>query len=166
MRYQTIVNDQTFEVEINADGLILVNGEERAVDFRVLRKGELYSLLLDHLSFEGVVDAQDDDVYDVLIAGNLYEVQVTDERSRRLASAFMAFGEAGGEVSIRAPMPGLIVSVPVAEGQTVEKGETIIILESMKMENELKSPRGGTVHRINVVAGDSVEQHKALVTIA
>jgi biotin carboxyl carrier protein len=78
----------------------------------------------------------------------------------------MAFGDTGGEVSIRPPMPGLIVRVPVVEGQTVSKGETLMILESMKMENELKSPRDGTVHRIYVSAGENVEQNKVLVTIA
>jgi biotin carboxyl carrier protein len=165
MKYQTIVNGETFEIEINEDGRILVNGEERAIDFRELREGELYSILLDHLSFEGVVEERDD-IYHVLLGGDLYEVDVTDERSRRLAGAFMAFGDAGGEVSIRSPMPGLIVRVPVEEGQQVQKGDTLVILESMKMENELKSPRDGVVHRINVATGDSVEQNRVLVTIA
>jgi biotin carboxyl carrier protein len=98
--------------------------------------------------------------------GDLYEVEVTDERSRRLANAFMAFGDTGGEVSIRAPMPGLIVRVAVEEGQAVSKGETLMILESMKMENELKSPRDGTIHRILVSAGENVEQNKVLVTVS
>ena len=165
MKYQTIVNGQTFEIEINEDGRILVNGEERAIDFRVLREGELYSLLLDHDSFEAVVEEREDG-YHVLMTGDLYEVQVTDERSRRLASAFMAFGDTAGEVMIRAPMPGMIVRVPVVEGQTVAKGETLVILESMKMENELKAPRDGTVHRISVRPGDNVEQNKVLVTLS
>ena len=165
MKYQTIVNGQTFEIEINEDGRILVNGEARAIDFRVLREGELYSLLLDHDSFEAVVEEREDG-YHVLMTGDLYEVQVTDERSRRLASAFMAFGDTAGEVVIRAPMPGMIVRVPVVEGQAVAKGETLVILESMKMENELKAPRDGTIRHVNVKAGDSVEQNKVLMTIA
>jgi biotin carboxyl carrier protein len=165
MKYQTIVNGETFDIDINEDGRILVNGEARAVDFRVLRRGELYSMLLDHLSFEAVVEERDE-IYHVLMDGDLYEVEVTDERSRRLASAFMAFGDTGGEVSIRAPMPGLIVRIAVAEGQTVGKGETLMILESMKMENELKSPRDGTIHRILVSTGENVEQNKILVTVS
>ena len=132
---------------------------------RELRRGELYSLLLDNQSFEAVVEERED-IYHVLMAGDLFEVEVTDERSRRLASAFMAFGDTGGEVSIRAPMPGMIVRIPVEEGQPIGKGETLIILESMKMENELKAPREGTVHRIHVTAGENVEQNKLLVTIA
>ena len=165
MKYQTFVNGQTFDIEINEDGRILVNGEDRAIDFRELRQGELYSMLLDHRSFEAVVEERDD-TYHVLMGGEMFEVQVTDERSRRLASAFMAFGDTGGEVAIRAPMPGLIARVTVEEGQAVSKGQTVVILESMKMENELKSPRDGVVHHINVKAGDNVEQNKRLVTIA
>ncbi len=165
MKYQTIVNGQTFDIDINEDGRILVNGDPRAIDFRVLRRGELYSMLLDHLSFEAVVEERDE-IYNVLMDGDLYEVEVTDERSRRLANAFMAFGDTGGEVSIRAPMPGLIVRVAVEEGQAVSKGETLMILESMKMENELKSPRDGTIHRILVSAGENVEQNKVLVTVS
>ncbi len=165
MKYQTIVNDETFDIEINEDGRILVNGEERAIDFRILRTGELYSMLLDHRSYEAVVDERDD-TYHVLLAGDMYEVQVTDERSRRLASAFMAFGDVSGEIPMRAPMPGLIVRVPVEQGQAVTKGQTVVILESMKMENELKAPRDGTVQRVHVAAGENVEQNKVLVTLA
>lgn len=164
MKYQTIVNGETFEIEINQDGRVLVNGQERAIDFRELRVGELYSLLVDNLSFEGVVDERDD-IFHVLLAGDLYEVEVTDERSRRLQSAFMAFGDSGGEAVVRAPMPGLIARVPISEGQEVAQGDTVVILESMKMENELKAPRAGVVHHIHVAPGDSVEQNKALVTI-
>ena len=164
MKYQTIVNGQTFEIEIVEDGRVLVNGEERAIDFRTLREGELYSILLDHRSYEAVVEERDDRHY-VLITGGMYEAKVTDERSRRLESAFMAFGDAGGEAQIRAPMPGLIVRVPVEEGQEVTRGQTVVILESMKMENELKAPRDGVVRHVHVEAGQSVEQNKVLVTV-
>ncbi len=80
MKYQTIVNGQTFDIDINEDGRILVNGDPRAVDFRVLRRGELYSMLLDHLSFEAVVEERDD-IYNVLMDGDLYEVR-SDRRTQ------------------------------------------------------------------------------------
>jgi biotin carboxyl carrier protein len=62
-------------------------------------------------------------------------------------------------------MPGTIVKVPVEPGQEVKKGQTLVILESMKMENELKAPRDGVVGRVEVKAGQSVEQNKVLVTV-
>ncbi len=62
-------------------------------------------------------------------------------------------------------MPGLVVAVPVEEGQAVKKGDVLVILESMKMQNELKSPRDGTVSRVRVEAGDNVEQKETLLSI-
>jgi biotin carboxyl carrier protein len=63
-------------------------------------------------------------------------------------------------------MPGLIVAIPVEEGQEVKKGQVLVILESMKMQNELKSPREGTVTRLRVKAGDRVEQKATLLSVS
>ena len=62
-------------------------------------------------------------------------------------------------------MPGLIVTVPVSEGQTVDQGDVLLILESMKMQNELKSPRSGKVSRVRVKPGDSMEQRDTLLSV-
>jgi pyruvate carboxylase subunit B len=70
-----------------------------------------------------------------------------------------------GEIMIKSPMPGLIVAVPVSEGQAVKKGQTVVVLESMKMENELKAPRDGMVAAIKIVPRQSVEQHQPLVVL-
>lgn len=167
MKYITTVNNQTFVIEVNREGEVIVDGEARTVDFRGLEgKQAIYSLLLNNKSYEAVVEERDGQ-YHVLMAGDLYEVEVTDERLQRLAEA--AGGSAGaggtGELLIRSPMPGMIVAVPVIEGQEISKGETLVILESMKMENELKAPRDGVVSRIYVKTGDSVEQNKGLVVL-
>jgi biotin carboxyl carrier protein len=63
-------------------------------------------------------------------------------------------------------MPGLIVAIPVEEGQEIQSGDDLIILESMKMQNELKAPRDGTVNRIRVSAGDNVDQNQVLMTLS
>jgi len=63
-------------------------------------------------------------------------------------------------------MPGLIVAVPVTEGQAVKKGDILIVLESMKMQNELKCSREGTIGRVKVKAGDNVEHNQVLLTVA
>jgi biotin carboxyl carrier protein len=62
-------------------------------------------------------------------------------------------------------MPGLIVAVPVQEGQEIEEGELLVVLESMKMQNELKAPRAGIVARVRVSQGDSVEQNQVMLTL-
>ncbi len=97
--------------------------------------------------------------------GRMYTGQVLDERAQLLASRRGGLNADSGEVSIKAPMPGLIVSIPVHEGQEVTKGQTLVILKSMKMQNELKTPRDGIVQRISVQAGQTVEQNKLLITL-
>jgi glutaconyl-CoA/methylmalonyl-CoA decarboxylase subunit gamma len=68
-------------------------------------------------------------------------------------------------VVLKAPMPGVIVDVLVTAGQNVKRGEVVVVLESMKMQNEFKSPRDGKVHAIRVNKGDRVEQNAIMVTI-
>jgi biotin carboxyl carrier protein len=98
--------------------------------------------------------------------GDLYAVRVSDERAQRLSAAAGSLVPESGEVPIRAPMPGLVVAVPVEVGQEVEAGDILVILESMKMENELKAPRTAVVERVHVQARDRVEQNQTLVVIA
>ena len=62
-------------------------------------------------------------------------------------------------------MPGMVVSVAVTEGQSVEKGQTLLILESMKMQNELRAPYAGKVTRLRIQAGESVEQKQVLLNL-
>jgi biotin carboxyl carrier protein len=71
-----------------------------------------------------------------------------------------------GEIQIKAPMPGLIVAIPVAEGQLVKKGDVLIVLESMKMENEIKAPRDGTVSAMRVTRRQNVEQNQTLAVLS
>ena len=97
--------------------------------------------------------------------GQQYPVQVEDEREKRLRAAAGGAVADSGEFQLKAPMPGLIVSVAVEQGQQVDKGAVLVILESMKMQNELKAPRAGTVTRVKVKAGETVEQRQTLVTI-
>ena len=164
MKYLTTINGTTFEIEIQNDGTLLVNGEKRVVDFLSFGDESLYSVIMDNISYELLIDERDGE-YEILVRGKRYTGQVLDERAQLVASRRSSKMVDSGEISIRAPMPGLIVAVPVHEGQEVKAQQTVVILESMKMQNELKSPRDGTVQRISVEAGQSVEQNKLLVTI-
>jgi len=62
-------------------------------------------------------------------------------------------------------MPGLVVAIPIEEGQEIKKGQVLLILESMKMQNELKAPRDGVIQRIKVKAGETVEQKQTLLSV-
>lgn len=163
MKYLTTINDRTFEIEITNDGRVLVNGQPRDVDFLPLDDA-LYSVIMQNNSHEVVVEPRDGD-YEVLLAGHLFSARVLDERAQLMASRRGGGFTETGEITIRAPMPGLVVAIPVSEGETIQAGQTVVILESMKMQNELKSPREGIVQRISVEPGQTVEQKKILVTI-
>ena len=134
------------------------------MDLTSIDQSTAYSLLLNNDSFEVLIN-EDNGGYQVLLLGHLFNVCVEDERVRRLAQAARGFMPGSGEILIKAPMPGLIVAVPCAEGQTVKKGEVLIVLESMKMENELKAPRDGTVSAVRVTSRQSVEQNQLLITL-
>lgn len=163
MRYVTVINGKRFEIDITQDGGLLVNGEPRTVDFLSLGPA-LYSVVMDNQSYELVIEEREGD-YEVMLRGHLYTGEVLDERAQLLASRRGGLTAETGEISIKSPMPGLIVAVAVNEGDAVKPGQTVVILESMKMQNELKAPREGTVQRISVQTGQSVEQGKLLVTI-
>jgi len=81
------------------------------------------------------------------------------------ASAVPATGGSKGRISIDAPMPGKILSVKASIGQNIKKGEVILILEAMKMENEIVSPEDGVIASIDVTSGDSVESGTLLATL-
>lgn len=164
MKYITKVNGIDFEIDIRPDGKLLVNGEERHIDFLPFSDPSLFSLIMDNLSHEVLVDERDGQ-FEVLIRGRLFTAEVLDERTQLLGKHDSALDVDTGEISIRAPMPGLVVAIPVSEGQEIKKGQTVVILESMKMQNELKAPRDGVVQRISATAGTSVEQNKVLVTL-
>ncbi len=163
MKYLTTVNGQTFEIDINRGGQITINGEERKIDFQMISQS-LFTALIDNASFEALIEEREGR-YNVLMFGDLYEVEVADERQQRLRASSTGFEVAQGEIAIRSPMPGLIVAVLVVEGQEIKQGDALVVLESMKMENEIKAPRNGVVVRVHVAKGDRVEQNKALVTI-
>ena len=165
MKYLATVNDTTFEVVINEDSYVTVDGQRHEIDFRVVGNGPLYSLLIGGNSYEGHIESTDDG-WQILHKGDLYMVEIEDERSQRL----MSLGKAGvltkGDYYLKAPMPGLVVSVPVKKGQMISQGDILIILESMKMQNELKSPLDGTVLRLQVNPADTIQQDEVMLVLS
>jgi len=164
MRYITTVEDKQFLVEIIDEKHISVDGKVYEVDFESVSGQPVYSLIVDGKSHEGYV-AQGDDTWQVLLRGRLYPIIVEDEREKRLRSAAGGGVAETGEFHLRAPMPGLVVAIPVEEGQPVQKGQVLLILESMKMQNELKAPRDGTIGRLRVKPGETVEQKQTLLSV-
>ncbi len=165
MIYTAIVGDQVVEIEIGQGGEMKVDGVPHCVDLRCIDGFSLFSLIIDNRSHEVLVERQEGD-YQVLLAGEMHKVRVEDERTRALAKVKRPQKALKGEMVVRAPMPGLVVAVPVKLGDSVRAGQGVVILEAMKMENELRAPRNGVVQSVRVSQGDAVEQGQSLLVIA
>jgi len=164
MKYVTTIDNQEFLIEVVDERHIRIGDRLLEVDFESVSGQPVFSLILDGKSYESFVYQSEED-WDVLLRGRQYQVKVEDEREKRLRAAAGAGAVEGGEFHLKAPMPGLIVAVLIEEGQEVKKGQVMLILESMKMQNELKAPRDGRMGRIRVKAGESVEQRQALLSV-
>lgn len=164
MKYVTTVEDHSYEIEINSEREITIDGQTLAVDFQSMAGQPVFSLIVDGRSYEAYVYPTDAGLQ-VMLGGRLYLVAVEDERQRRLRQATHGPEVARGELLLKAPMPGLVVAIPVQDGQSVVRGDDLIILESMKMQNELKAPRDGLVSRIRVKTGDRVDQNQVLLVL-
>ena len=125
----------------------------------------MYSLIVDGRSHESYIYQGEEENWQVLLRGRLYPVTVEDEREKRLRAAAGGGVAETGEFHLRAPMPGLVVAIPVTEGQQVKRGQVILILESMKMQNEIKAPRDGVIGRVRVKPGETVEQKQTLLSV-
>ena len=110
--------------------------------------------------------------YRVNVNGSLYEVEIEEMQApatmsaAKPAAAPAAPAAAGAGAKVNAPMPGTILDVRVPNGAKVKKGDVLVILEAMKMENEIQAPCDGTVTSVCVKKGDSVETQALICTIA
>lgn len=124
----------------------------------------LYSLLADGKSYQLYVERREDR-YRVVLWRHRFEMRVLTEREWRLQKVAPKQNALGGVMTIQAPMPGLVKSVIAAEGDEVAAGARLIVLEAMKMENDITAPRVGKIAKIHVEAGTIVEGGKPLVTL-
>lgn len=183
MPYLATVNTQNYRIETDEEQRrITLDGTTHALDWRQLAplaadaKGNVgvgghYSLLINGVSYDIFArrlvksDEKESQTYEVLIGNRRFEVKVEDERAKLLAGLAKG-GAASSAATIYAPMPGLVIDVPVEVGQSVNTGQPVLILEAMKMENDLNAPIAGTVKEVRVSKGQTVEQGAALVVIA
>ena len=164
MKYITTLDGKEYLIEVVDEHHVSVNGRAQEVDFESVSGQPVYSLILDGKSYESYV-YETEEGWQVLTRGRQYNLTIEDEREKRLRAAAGGGVAESGEFHLKAPMPGLVVAIPVNEGDKVEKGQVILVLESMKMQNELKSPKAGTVGRIRVKQGEKVEQRQALMSV-
>jgi biotin carboxyl carrier protein len=166
MTFVATLGERNYTVEIEeiekSVYRVSVDGNEFMVDGKKTGRTN-FSLIVDNRSFEIEVDHKGDE-YRVLVDGRNYRVNLIDQRRVR-TSGGAGIGGTEGRQTVSVPMPGKVVAVLVAEGDTVEKGQGLIIVEAMKMENEVRSPIAGEVKEIKVKQGDTVEGGATLLIV-
>ncbi len=163
MKYTVEIGGRAVVVEVD-DGEVRVDG--RPVDATLMGSGATRRLVRGRLSREFVATGTplEDGQWRLLASGYKVDALVLDARTLAVRAGSRGRGPhlAG---TLKAPMPGLVVRVLVKEGDEVETGRGLVVLEAMKMENELKAPGAGTVKTIHVAAGAKVERGSPLVEL-
>ena len=170
MRFEVEAGGQARAVDVTADGqawMVTVDG--RAWRASMVRAGDRWSLLLGNPA----AAPQTGRSYDVMFepaAGGAWQVHVNGRvvpvGLRTSAQRLRGHGgAAAGDGRVLAPMPGRVVKVLVTPGAAVEARQGVVVVEAMKMENELRAPRAGVVREVRVAEGASVEAHTVLVVI-
>ncbi len=166
MKYSATVDGESLELELKQDesGQVAVVGDtayaidvlERTPDHVILRmNGRVYDILLKRNRKEG----------EVLVNGKACYVQVEDLRLQQLRQLSGARSDDAGPLQISAPMPGLVLKILVQEGQQVQRRDGLVIIEAMKMENEIRAERSGVVKRIEVQEGQAVDKNQLLLQL-
>lgn len=161
---------RTVEVEV-AGGQVIVDGAAFEAHLAAVPGTPLYHLLLGGESW--TVAAQPLEHGEragggrwlLGVVGERVEVEVIDERTRQIQALTGRRPVVAASGAVVAPMPGLVLRIQVVEGQHVEAGAGLVVVEAMKMENELQSPRAGVVGKIHVTIGQAVEKGALLMTV-
>jgi biotin carboxyl carrier protein len=180
----TTLHGQEHHIDTSSDehlGTITLDEQEYSIDWKQLAplatdaKGHVdvggrYSLILKGKTYEVFArritraDQKNGQTYEISIGGQRFEVKAEDERTKLLAGLIKG-GDHSGEATIHAPMPGLVVGVLMEAGAEVKMGQPVIVLEAMKMENDLASPINGKIKEILVNKGQTVDLGDVLVVI-
>jgi biotin carboxyl carrier protein len=159
----TVNKNSVFEIGSSQDGL-LVNGQSFQWDLSKLSESGFH-ILYQNQSYRAEVVKADATTksFTFKINNHLHTVEVKDKFDLLLEKLGMHNTGVGKVNNIKAPMPGLIIDLKVKVGDTVKAGDSLLILEAMKMENMLKSPGDGVVKTVKVNKGDAVEKNQVLI---
>lgn len=147
-----------------------LDGRSYSIDARRM-PSQIVSLLIDNKSYDVDLEriAKKSDTLDgrihVRVRGRVLRFEILDERRMKMKEAQGFRFDVGGVVSIDSPMPGKVIKLLKKEGDEVKEGEGVVVVEAMKMENELASTRAGVVQKVHVKPGDAVEGGARLVTV-
>jgi biotin carboxyl carrier protein len=157
--------EKSFTVKVNDSHTFEI--EESAIEKLDLLKlsPSTFHVLSQNKSFDIGLEKSDflNKKYIISVNTNTYEVQIENDLDKLIKAMGFSIGSAKKMNEINAPMPGIILSVSVEEGQAVKEGDTLLILEAMKMENAIGAPRDGIVKTVKVKRGGTVEKGALMI---
>jgi acetyl/propionyl-CoA carboxylase alpha subunit len=156
------------ELKIEQNGAdLLINGSKKVFDLKQLHPGS-YHLIYNGASYnvEVIRSNTKEKKHLIRLNGKVLDIQMQDRYDELLKELGMDAGSSARVGDLKAPMPGLVVDVPVKEGDQVKKGETLVILEAMKMENALKATVDATVKKVAVSKGKVVDKNEVLIYLS
>jgi pyruvate carboxylase subunit B len=165
MKYLVEIDGRTLEVELDGDR-VRVDGIETVAHLSDLPGTPMALLTIgDRIRPVVVTRSGSRGRYTLSLDGRRYDVEALDERSRAIRQLSAATAAPGGPAPLIAPMPGLIVRVNVEPGMEVQPGQGLVVMEAMKMENELRATSAGVVRAVRVTPGTAVERGATLVEL-
>jgi biotin carboxyl carrier protein len=162
MRYVVLVEGRSIEVDVEGEQ-ITVAGRQYQGTLGRIQGTPLRQLLLEDRPVTLTVESSGQGRWTLSRAGERSEVEVLDERTRHIRSLTGNAEQSRRADVLRAPMPGLVVRINTRAGETVAAGEGLVVLEAMKMENELKAGTSAKVRMVRVTPGEAVEKGQVLV---
>ncbi len=158
------LNNIKLNIVFNDDSTVSIDNKKYYFNLIELERNK-YLLHINNKLFEIITEGLSEEKYSVLVNGNLYNLNVQTSL-QQMADSFLQQNTAKSKIiEIKAPMPGKIIKLKKNIGETIVQGETILILEAMKMENDLRAPNGGKIKNIFVEEGSTVEKGAALLII-
>ncbi len=165
MKYVVTVNGERIEVAVDADGARL-DASDGPARLAELEGTPVRLITIGDAVHRAVVRRGDTrGRYTLWLDGFRYDVEALDERTHAIRELSSATAGPAGPAPVKAPMPGLVIRVNVAVGDQVAAGQGLVVIEAMKMENELRSVAPGRVRAIHAVLGQAVEKGALLVEI-
>jgi pyruvate carboxylase subunit B len=162
MKYIVAVAGREIEVEVDGDQ-VAVAGRRHIATLSTAPGTPVRQLLLDGRAESLAVQGSGSGRWAVTLGGERWETEVLDERTHHIRSLTGTGNQTRGPGALRAPMPGLVVRVQVEPGSSVAVGSGVVVLEAMKMENELRAATPATVRTVRVKPGEAVEKGQVLV---
>ena len=164
MKYFVTVGSRVVEVDVDGDR-VSVDGHDVVASLSTVPETPEVRLELNGRVSSIAVDQFVDGRWRLVDRGSVYDIEAVDERTRHIRSLVGAERGSAGAGVLKAPMPGLVIQIAVAAGDNVVAGQGLVVLEAMKMENELKATASGVVKSVRVEVGQAVEKGVVLVEL-